>query len=74
MHLVISQQAILLLAMKYYGRQKFKTLPMAIARHQNHEIWFADKKAFELFNMSVTDILAIMNNSMSADFLMMLVI
>ncbi|MDY3695749.1 MAG: tyrosine decarboxylase [Proteus mirabilis] len=42
-----------------WALRNLKTLPMAIARHPKSRDLVADKKAFELFNMSVTDILAI---------------
>ncbi|HDT3000076.1 TPA: tyrosine decarboxylase [Proteus mirabilis] len=42
-----------------WALRNLKTLPMAIARHPKSRDLVADKKAFELFNMSITDILSI---------------
>ncbi|WP_193016591.1 MULTISPECIES: pyridoxal-dependent decarboxylase [Gammaproteobacteria] len=42
-----------------WALRNLKTLPMAIARHPKSRDLVADKKAFELFNMSVTDILTV---------------
>ncbi|OAT46536.1 tyrosine decarboxylase [Proteus hauseri ATCC 700826] len=42
-----------------WALRNLKTLPMAIARHPKSRDLVADKKAFELFNMSVGDILSI---------------
>lgn len=41
-----------------WALRNLKTLPMAIARHPKSRDLVADKKAFELFNMSISDILA----------------
>ncbi|MEQ4922002.1 pyridoxal-dependent decarboxylase [Proteus hauseri] len=42
-----------------WALRNLKTLPMAIARHPKSRDLVADKKAFELFNMSVSEILSI---------------